>query len=89
MQLSKMSEAKLTQKLGTCGLKMKYLIMIMVARTVAIAAMAEWKLQRKDFEARGVVDMLRWSLVVGRMWWCMSNLRHGNQNWNGRLDRLK
>jgi hypothetical protein len=41
MKLIKTSEAKLTQNLGTCGLKMKYLIMIMVTMTVAIAAMAE------------------------------------------------
>jgi hypothetical protein len=31
-----MNEAKLAQNLGTHGLMMKYLIMIMVARTVAI-----------------------------------------------------
>jgi hypothetical protein len=34
-----MNEAKLTQNLEKCGLKMNYLIMIMVARKVAIAAM--------------------------------------------------
>jgi hypothetical protein len=46
-----MNEAKLTQNLEKCGLKMNYLIIIMVARKVEIAAMTERKLHKKDLEA--------------------------------------
>jgi hypothetical protein len=63
MQLRKMSEAKLTQNLETHGLKMNYLIMIMVARKVVIVAIAERKLQRKNFEA--VWDCWHVKMVVG------------------------
>jgi hypothetical protein len=58
-----MNEAKLTQNLEKCGLNMNYLIMIMVARKVAIAAMEERKLQRKDFDA--VRDCGHVKMVVG------------------------
>jgi hypothetical protein len=41
--LSKLNVAKLTRNLGSHDLKMKWLIMIVVARTVVNAAMTERK----------------------------------------------